>query len=245
MADKVLSVDAFDFQPGRKLAGKYVVDSLLGRGYEGEVYKVTETRTGISRAAKVFYPQRNLRDRAIRFYANKLDRLRDCPIVIQYHHAEVIQFRRRPVTCLISELVEGEILSAFIARQPGRRLHAFEALHVLYPLVVGLEKIHAAREYHCDIHTDNVILKRRGIFFDVKLVDFYNYGSPTAAKIREDVIMTVHVLYEALGGRAHYAKQPPEIKNICRGLRRDLISRKFPTAGHLRAWLDSFTWPNH
>ena len=64
MAKKTPRIDEFDFEPGRKLAGKYVVESLLGSGYEGEVYKVVELRTGISRAAKIFYPQRNVRDRA-------------------------------------------------------------------------------------------------------------------------------------------------------------------------------------
>jgi len=235
-------LDAFNFRPGRKIAGKYEVEAHLGKGYEGEVYKVIEIRTGIPRAVKIFYPHRNVRDRAVRYYAKKLERLRDCPIVTQYHHTEVIQFRRYPVTCLVSDYVEGRLLTDFIARQPGKRLRPFEALHLLYPLVVGLERIHDLREYHSDIHSDNVIVRRRGIFFDVKLVDFYNYGPPTAAKIREDVIQTVRLLYDALGGRKYYAGLPPEIKAICCGLRRDLIAHKFPTAGRLRAHLDSFAW---
>ena len=57
-------IDAFDLAPGRVLASKYVVEAALGGGWEGEVYRVVETRTGIRRAAKLFYPHRNLRDRA-------------------------------------------------------------------------------------------------------------------------------------------------------------------------------------
>ena len=242
MRKKIPKIDVFGFEPGRCLAGKYEIESLLGRGWEGEVYKVIELKTGITRAAKVFYPQRNAHDRAVKYYARKLHHLRQCPIVIQYHHSESIQFRRHAITCLISEFVEGDLLSDLVARQRGHRLPPFEALHLLHALAAGVEGIHAVREYHSDIHTDNVIVRRRGIHFDLRLVDFYNWGTPTAAKIREDVIMIIHLFHEMLGGRRHYAKMPPEIKAICCGLRRDLISRKFPTAGRLRAHLESFSW---
>jgi hypothetical protein len=40
----------------------------------------------------------------------------------------------------------------------------------------------------------------------------------------------------------HDARQPPELKGICCGLRRDLLSKKFPTAGHLKNYLETFTW---
>ena len=242
MAAKNKRIEAFDFQPGRVLARKYVVESLLGHGWEGEVYKVIERRTGVARAAKFFYPHRNLHDRAVTFYAKKLDRLRRCPIIIQYHNSESFWYHGQRITCLISEYVDGELLSDLLHRQPGRRLAPFEALHVLHALAAGLEQVHRVREYHGDLHSDNVIVKRRGIGFDVKLVDFYPRGTPTPAQIREDVVSLIHLLHEAVGGRDRYANQPPEIKAVCCGLRRDLIARKFRTAGHLREYLESFDW---
>ena len=78
-------IETFDLYPGRILARKYEVISLLGTGWEGEVYKVRESATGIERAAKFFFPQRNPRDRTVNFYAKKLHKLRHCPILIQYH----------------------------------------------------------------------------------------------------------------------------------------------------------------
>jgi len=242
MAPPSKRIEAFDFHPGRWIARKYVVEELLGRGWEGEVYKVIERKTGVARAAKVFYPHRNERDRAVTFYAKKLDRLRRCQIIIQYHHSETFWHRGVRLTCLISEYVEGELLSGFLRRQPGRRLPAFEALHLLHALASGLEQVHRAKEYHGDLHSDNVIVTRRGIDFEVKLVDFYPRGSPSAANTREDVIGLVHLLHETVGGRNRYAQQPPEIKAVCLGLRRDLITRKFRTAGQLREYLESFSW---
>jgi serine/threonine protein kinase len=242
MARKTVRIDAFDFQPGRRLAGKYAVESLLGSGWEGEVYKVVEIKTGIPRAAKVFFPQRNAQDRAVTFYAKKLNRLRECPIVIQYHNSESIRYRGVKLTCLISEYVEGELLTEFIASRPGKRMHPFEALHLLYSIASGLEHIHNLREYHGDIHSDNVFVMRRGVHFDVKMVDLFHWGSARPSQIREDVIQLIRLVYDAVGGAQRYAKQPAEIKAICCGLRRDLIARKFPTAGSLRRHLDSFQW---
>ena len=97
----------FDLRPGETLGGKYVVEAYLGGGLEGDVYRVRELRTQVRRAAKLFYPRENTRDTAARLYARKLDRLRDCPIVIQYHHAESLWLDGRRVTCLISEYVDG------------------------------------------------------------------------------------------------------------------------------------------
>lgn len=234
----------FDLTPGRVLAGGYVVHSYLGGGWEGEVYRVVERKTGIHRAAKLFYPHRNRHDRAVRFYANKLERLRGCPIITQYHHSGTVRVRGEPITCMISELVEGELLSRFVARQPGQRLPAFEALHILYALTRGLAEIHARREYHGDIHDDNILVRRRGVFFEVKLVDFFYLGAATTGKIRDDMIQLVRVLYDIVGGRRYYARQPEPVRYICCGLRHSLITRRFPTAARLRDYLEQFEWPS-
>lgn len=235
-------IDVFDFTPGRILARKYRIESRLGAGWEGEVYRVTELLTGVTRAAKIFFPHRNPRDRAVKFYARKLDRLRHCPIIIQYHSTEAIRHRRQEITVLISEYVEGELLGDFLDRQRGKRLPPFEALHLLHALARGVEGIHEAREYHGDIHYWNILVQRRGIFFDVKLVDLFQWGTPKRENIRDDVLNMVHILHDAVGGAEHYASQPAAVKEVCRGLRRDLINARFPTARHLRQHLESFLW---
>lgn len=242
MPNRPNHIDRFDFAPGRAIGRKYVVDRFLGSGYEGEVYAVSERATNVQRALKIFYPHRNERDRALRFYAQKLDRLRHCPVITQYHHSDTLRFRKADCSYLVSELVEGELLADLQQRQIGKRLPPFEAVALIHALAVGLEQIHRAREYHGDVHDGNILVRRAGIRFEVKLVDFYHYGRAGRGLIQEDVIQLIRVLYDLVGGKRHYATQPMYIKQICRGLRRDLISQAFPTAGRLRRHLETFAW---
>ena len=239
---KTREVHTFGLAPGRVIAGKYEVIASLGAGWEAEVYKLREVDTGIECAGKFFFPERNQRGKTLRTYARKLHKLRDCPILIQYHTSDSFQFRNQRVTFLVSELVEGEVLSQFLARQPGKRIPAFQALHLLHALAKGMESIHHAREYHGDLHPENIIIRRHGISFDLKVLDLYHYGRAQAVDIHDDVCDLIRIFYDAIGGRTHYARQPPVVKNICRGLKRSLILRQFRTAGQLRHFLETMDW---
>ncbi len=234
---------SFDFTPGTILVDKYRVIAKLGGGWEGEVYRIRELLTGIDRAAKFFYPHRNERDRAVKYYAKKLHQLRDCPILIQYVTQERMHVGGVPVTFLVSEYAEEQVLHEFLAQQPGKRLTPFEALHLLHALAQGMALIHAKREFHGDLHTGNVLVRRRGLGFDVKLVDFYNlHGYKKTEQIQDDVIGLVQILHACVGGAKHYARQPREIKEIVRGLKSSLIQKRFRSALHLRDHLEGMTW---
>ena len=232
----------FRLRRGKSLAGKYTVLARLGSGWEGEVYGVTETATGIERAAKLFYPVRDPRGRVSTWYARKLDRLRRCPILIPYLTSETIELRGEKVRMLVSELVEGEVLNRFLKRQRGNRLTAFEALVFLHRLAAGLESIHALSDYHGDVHPGNLIVRRVGIDFELRLVDAYRWSGPRRESMRDDIVDAVHLFHLTLGGRARYAGQPSEVKAVCLGLKRSLILRRFPTAAALRRHLETFDW---
>ncbi len=232
----------FNLSPGRVITKNYRVDRLLGSGYEGEVYLVTERLTGASRAAKLFYPERNLKDKAAIHYARTLEKLRDCAIVIKYHHAESIRLQGESVSVLISEYVEGQLLPEHAKQYPGSRIPTFAALHLLHTIAKGLAEIHDKNEYHGDLHPANILVRRRGIHFDVKLVDLYDRGRTTKHEIKEDVCDIIRAFYDILGGQRHYAKQPDIVKSICLGLKRTRIHERFPTAHHLYRHLETYDW---
>lgn len=238
----MLDPTPFKLRPGRLIGGKYVVEEPLGMGWEGEVYRVTERTTGATRAVKLFYTQRNLRDRRLKRYAQKLERLRHCPVIIQYHHSEPLQVGKEKLTCLVSEFVDGEMLPAYVGRQPGKRLEPFRALALVHAIASGLAQIHDHGEYHGDLHAENVLVKPRGVFFEVKLLDFFDWNASSAEVRRDDVVDLARILFDISGGRQRYSAQPEAIKEVVRGLRRDLILRRFPTMNRLRLWLETFDW---
>ena len=244
----------FDLQPGRVLASRYVVESMLGSGVEGEVYRVVERKTGIPRAAKLFYPpdmlptkrsspnHRRTKQSPAQYYAGRLHDLRKCWIVVQYHHSESVRIKGRAIECLISELVEGQVLRDMIKARRGSRLPYFEAMCILHAIAAGLEQVHNLKHYHGDVHSRNIIVRRTGVHFDVRLLDLHSWPLGAKVNIREDTLQLVRVFYEMVGGKERYAKMPDVVKQITRANRADLIRKRFPDAGALRKWMDEFAW---
>lgn len=240
MASRSGQPQSFNLREGKLLAKKYEVLQRVGAGWEGEVYLVREVATDIERAAKLFFPKRNPSNRTLKFYAKKLHALRHCPILIQYHARDVIEIDDEEVPILISEYVDGELLSEYLKRQPGGRLTPYQALHLLYALVRGVEEIHRSRDYHGDIHAGNIIVSRVGLTFELKLIDVFRWsGASKPENIQDDIVNIVNVFYDALGGKDRYSTQPDWVKEICSGLKRSLILKKFRSLGKLRAHLET------
>jgi serine/threonine protein kinase len=237
-------INAFNFQPGRVIAKKYVIERLLGAGWEAEVYLIRELSTGIEHTAKFFFPQRNIKDKSLKFYARKLHALRKCPIVIQYSTQETIVFRKARISFLVSEYVEGELLTEYLKRQPGKRLHPFQALHLLHALAKGMDCIHTVGEYHGDLHAGNIIVQNVGLNYNLKLIDMFQWKDSKGANIKSDVMDLIRIFYDALGGQKQYAKHPQEIKDICCGLKHSIALKKFNSAGKLCRYIENMQWSN-
>jgi len=233
---------SFGLSKGDSLTWRYEVLERLGAGTEGEVYKIREKATGLTRAAKLYFPSKKNDAKRFARYARKLDALRDCAIVIKYLHAEQVWINETYIYCLISEYFAGAMLDQLLKGYRGRRMPPFEALNLIYELTTGIEEIHARKEFHGDLHTGNIFVERRGVFFQVRTIDFHDWGRSAAEERRADVLATARLLYDLVGGREHYKKQPQAIKEICMGLRGDLILKKFPTIFHLRAHMETFEW---
>ncbi len=232
-------IDSFDLKSGSTIARKYQIVSQLGSGWEGEVYIVRERSTNIERAAKLFYPQRNPNHKTSKVYARRIHSLRECSIIIPYHAHEDILYKGHKVTCLVSDYVEGESLKAFLAKQPGKRLSLFQSLHLLYSLIRGVEEIHAKSEYHGDLHSENVLVRKYGLNFDLKVLDLYDWGGTNTTNRQDDICDAIKLFYEALGGARTYKSQPKCVKFICAGLKKGILKKRFPTATRLRQHLES------
>ncbi len=233
---------SFYIPPGSVIAGKYQVIERLGGGWEGEVYRIIEMATGVECAAKIFFPVRNVKNRAARTYAKKLHALRDCHCIVKYHTQESIAWRDLSITVLISEFVEGQILSEYLSLLPGKRLTPFQGIHLLHTLASGLESIHYHGFYHGDLHAANIIVRRIGISYDLKFLDLYQRGGNKRENVADDICSAIRIFYDAVGGKKYYSKQPAQVKEICCGLKRSLILSRFRNASALRLYLENQEW---
>ena len=232
---------SFDLEEGRCLGTQYQIVNKLGQGSEGEVYQIVERGTDIHRAAKLYFSDAPRTQMAV-WSAQKLNKLRRCAIVLQYHHTQDITVSGDKALCLISELCDGKPLEDWLGQQPGKRLQPFHALHLFYHLVKGLEEVHTLKEYHGDVHSQNILVQPMGIGFDIKLIDFYHWGRANSSKRQQDILDAISVFYECLGGRKHYSRQSKEIRYIVAGLKSSLILMRFPTMSVLRHHLETFDW---
>lgn len=237
-----MSPSKLNLRPGLTLGRNYYIVEFLGAGWEGEVYKVEERRTGIVRAAKIFYEGHIPSEAKLRRYTQRMARLRNCPIITQYHHRDIARVGRSQVEILVSDFAQGEMLSGYLERQPRKRMTTFAALHLLHALAAGVEQIHFLGDYHGDIHSDNIMVRRFGLGFELRLVDFFDLGAPTRTKIQNDVIDMVNLLHELIGGDKGYRSTGPEIRQFVLGRKHSLIRKSFRDAGQLRLALDNLTW---
>lgn len=232
------------FDKGFVVNGKYEILEEVGKGFEGKVYLVRELGTNIERTLKFFYPEQNKNGKIIKAVAKKLHALRTSRILIQYHTQDtVVVSGGEMVSFLVSEFTDGIILSDFLKGEPGQRLHYFTALHLLYDLVKGVEEIHRQGEYHGDIHTANIMIERAGLSFTLKLLDpFHWVGATKRDGQQDDIVGVIEVFFEAVGGHEHYARLPQVVKDICLGMKKPFILKKFKTMSRLRSHLETLEW---
>ncbi len=236
------TITSFNFKSGERVADKYYITNKIGSGWEGEVYIVKELSTKIERGAKFFFPHRNLQMKTSKAAARKLHKLRDCQVLIPFHSHEIISFQEQKVVMLVSDFVTGESLSEFLSKQPGKRLSVYQGLHLLHSLALGIAEIQNHQEYHGDLHTDNIIIKRYGLGFDLKFIDFFNWSHPRHQNMKDDLFDLIKIFYDAIGGSKHYSKHPEEVKAICNGLRKNLIHKRFKSADALIKYIENINW---
>jgi eukaryotic-like serine/threonine-protein kinase len=218
---------------GRTLNGKWHVDRLLEVGGMGAVYVATH-RNGRQAAIKVLLPKYasdpEVRRRFLRegYVANKIGHPGAVAIL-----DDDLSEDGEPY--LVMELLEGESLSAWLARVGGR-LPVAEVLAIAGQVLEVLVAAHENGIVHRDIKPGNVFVTKGG---HAKLLDFglarirdgsisliptaqgvvmgtagymapeQARGTPDAIDVRTDLFAVGAVMYRALSGRRIHEKPTP------------------------------------
>jgi eukaryotic-like serine/threonine-protein kinase len=170
---------------GTKL-GPYEIQSSVGAGGMGEVYKARDTRLGRTVAVKVL-------PAAFSTDADRLQRFEhEARILSTLNHPNLLAIydvgEHNGVRYLVSEFLEGQSLREILAAGPlsRRRVSAY-ALEI----AKGLAAAHEKGIVHRDLKPDNVFVTRDDV---VKILDFgLARQTPPASGTEESPTVTMHV----------------------------------------------------
>jgi serine/threonine protein kinase len=148
--------------PGTVIASRYEIESLLGRGGMGEVYRAHDRLLKETIALKTIRADQAARSTILSSLQREIQTARKVthPNVCRVFDLGVHTFdddpSHPPIQFLSMELLEGETLQARIERQG--RLTGAEALPLAIQMAEGLAAAHAAGIIHRDFKSGNVIV---------------------------------------------------------------------------------------
>jgi eukaryotic-like serine/threonine-protein kinase len=155
---------------GQTLGGKYLLESLLGEGGMGSVYRARNTQIDRIVAIKTLRPE-------LAGNADIVERfLREAKAANAVGHPNVVDIidlghDELGAPFIVQEYLEGEDLDQYLERLE-RPLSVQETLDLLMPIIEALETAHSKGVVHRDLKPDNVFLLRARGMVVPKLLDF-------------------------------------------------------------------------
>ncbi|MGH9253268.1 MAG: protein kinase domain-containing protein [Vicinamibacterales bacterium] len=186
--------------------GPYVIDSALGAGGMGEVYRATDTRLDRVVAIKILRSEiaRDLGSRERFEHEARAISCLNHPHICTLH--DVGRERVSPdgddIDFLVMELVEGEPLGQLVARGPLPAAHVVR--HGL-DIAAALEEAHDHDVVHGDLKPGNIMVTR----FGLKLLDFGLARQRAVVSVSEVTRMPTHAMSGVVAGTVPY--MAPEV----------------------------------
>ncbi len=150
--------EAADYPPGTLLADRFRIESLLGVGGMGVVYRATDTALGVPVAVKLLRPELASRPGAFDRFRQELLLARQ---VSSRNVVRIHDIARHGDRWLISmDLIEGEGLERILDRRGVLPLE--EALRIARDLAEGLGAAHTCGVVHRDLKPSNVLIDQEG-----------------------------------------------------------------------------------
>jgi serine/threonine protein kinase len=182
--------------PGTRL-GPYEVSALLGEGGMGQVYRARDTKLDRDVALKIL-PES---------FASDPDRLmrfeREAKTLASLNHPNIAAIYGIEDRALVMELVEGEDLSARIARGP---IPLDEALPIAKQIAEALDTAHQQGIIHRDLKPANIKVRDDGA---VKVLDFglakaLAADDPTTSSLQQTITSPAMTMHGMILGTAAY-----------------------------------------
>jgi serine/threonine protein kinase len=156
-------------KPGDLVAGKYVIEQLLGEGGMGAVFAATHRFTGKQVAIKWMLPELARDEDAVQRF------MREAQAAGRINHPNVVDVydvgQHDDSFFLVMELLRGEPLTSALSR---RDLTVRELLDLLLRAMRGVAAAHRQGVVHRDLKPDNIFLAYEddGVGREPKVLDF-------------------------------------------------------------------------
>ena len=169
LATNASLVERTTLQPGTVLAGRYRIETLIGEGGMGDVYRAKHLKIDKDVAIKVLAPEQMRRPRTVSRF------LQEAKAASRIRHENVVDItdygESDGCAFFVMEYLAGEDLS-FLLKREGRLPWA-RIKPICIQLLRALSAAHAAEIVHRDIKPHNCFLTERGGKTDfVKVIDF-------------------------------------------------------------------------
>ena len=205
---------------GKRLDGRYSIESLVGVGGMANVYRGTDVKTGNQIAVKVLKDEFLDNEELVRRFKNesKAISILSHPNIVKVYDVSV----NDKLQYIVMEYVDGITLKEYL-KQRGGALTWKETVHFATQVLSALQHAHSKGIIHRDVKPQNIMLLADG---SIKMMDFgiarfsraqsqtvsdkaigsVHYISPEQAKgertdARTDIYSVGVMLYEMLSGR--------------------------------------------
>lgn len=205
---------------GRRLDGRYLIQSLVGVGGMANVYRGVDEKTGNAIAVKVLKEEFLDNEELVRRFKNesKAISILDHPNIVKVYDVSVTD----KLQYIVMEYVDGITLKEYL-KQRGGALTWKETVHFATQVLGALQHAHSKGIIHRDVKPQNIMLLADG---SIKMMDFgiarfsraqsqtvsdkaigsVHYISPEQAKgdktdARTDIYSVGVMLYEMLSGK--------------------------------------------
>lgn len=205
---------------GRRLDGRYLIQSLVGVGGMANVYRGVDEKNGNAIAVKVLKEEFLDNEELVRRFKNesKAISILDHPNIVKVYDVSVTD----RLQYIVMEYVDGITLKEYL-KQRGGTLTWKETVHFATQVLRALQHAHSKGIIHRDVKPQNIMLLADG---SIKMMDFgiarfsraqsqtvsdkaigsVHYISPEQAKgdrtdARTDIYSVGVMLYEMLSGR--------------------------------------------
>jgi Tol biopolymer transport system component len=197
--------------------GPYEIQSPLGAGAMGEVYRSRDTRLGRDVAVKIL-PESFARD------SDRLSRFeQEAQAVAALNHPNILAIydvgQHNGVPFLVSELLEGESLRAVLDRGP---LPQRKVIEYGVEIALGLAAAHEKGVVHRDLKPENLFLTRDG---RAKILDFglAKVAPKAGAGLDGNTMTSAHTAAGVVMGTASYMA-PEQVRGQAVDARTDIFA---------------------